>query len=653
MRVRSPLLARLLPVAALVACRAPDVVEPTMGASVPARTMAVAPPVAAGATYTLLGKVPGYTSSAAVAVNGSGMTVGHVVGGPNGFLAVVFDPPRVLFDSTAVPINRAVEARGVSDAGVVSGEGYENGRPSVFAGPGVWLPAPPGGVNQYGGYSSLAGEVVGYTFYDPFNASAARVTVWSPGIGGYTPVDLGNLNGGTTRARALSPTRTGASRIVVGEYDPLTGGGPIGVMWQNGTWSTLPAPAGCGVTLTYGLGVDDAGRAVGYSLGCGAEAILWTNGSPRSLNPECQALTPGLGGYSWARGIATLTSGHTIIVGMCSDQPTVWYDDGAGHFTAEFLPVPPGDALGDAHAANALGDIVGRTYPLTGPAQAVRWRFVVPTNRPPTANAGGPYTGAEGTPVLLDGSASSDPENAPLTYDWNFGDGSPNGSGATVSHAFPDNAVYTVTLTVSDGELSRTISTTVTTTNVAPTGMITAPSGSSAPQGIVAFTLGNIVEPSPTDAATLQFRFNCGSGWGPVIALPTTSCTIPTTGSKTLRAVVRDKDGAQSSYTKVITITNVGPTVTVLSPTTVTIPAGGTLTFSASFTDPGSADGPWPARVNWGGGLGIQALGNQTPGTPFGASKVYPTPGTYTASVEVKDKFGGVAQRGRITVVVQ
>jgi chitodextrinase len=45
---------------------------------------------------------------------------------------------------------------------------------------------------------------------------------------------------------------------------------------------------------------------------------------------------------------------------------------------------------------------------------------------------------------------ASDPENAPLTYSWTFGDGG-TGTGATVAHVFNSGGTFTVTLTVSDG----------------------------------------------------------------------------------------------------------------------------------------------------------------------------------------------------------
>ena len=46
-------------------------------------------------------------------------------------------------------------------------------------------------------------------------------------------------------------------------------------------------------------------------------------------------------------------------------------------------------------------------------------------NDPPVADPGGPYNGTVGVAVAFNGSGSSDPENSPLTYDWDFGDASP------------------------------------------------------------------------------------------------------------------------------------------------------------------------------------------------------------------------------------
>ena len=77
---------------------------------------------------------------------------------------------------------------------------------------------------------------------------------------------------------------------------------------------------------------------------------------------------------------------------------------------------------------------------------------VTVNNLPPTAVASASLTTTlEGIPITFDGSGSSDPGlYDTLTYQWDFGDGSPLATGITVAHAYPDNNVYTATLTVTD-----------------------------------------------------------------------------------------------------------------------------------------------------------------------------------------------------------
>ena len=62
----------------------------------------------------------------------------------------------------------------------------------------------------------------------------------------------------------------------------------------------------------------------------------------------------------------------------------------------------------------------------------------------PVADAGGPYSGAPGTPIGFDGSGSS---GSISTYLWSFGDGT-SAQGMTASHAYTGAGTYPVTLTV-------------------------------------------------------------------------------------------------------------------------------------------------------------------------------------------------------------
>ncbi len=88
---------------------------------------------------------------------------------------------------------------------------------------------------------------------------------------------------------------------------------------------------------------------------------------------------------------------------------------------------------------------------------------VTDQNRAPIANTGGPYIGMTGVPIAFDGSRSSDPDGEDLEFTWNFGDGD-TGSGPTPSHVYTSmtGSPFPVALTVSDGTLSNTATTTAT-----------------------------------------------------------------------------------------------------------------------------------------------------------------------------------------------
>jgi hypothetical protein len=58
-----------------------------------------------------------------------------------------------------------------------------------------------------------------------------------------------------------------------------------------------------------------------------------------------------------------------------------------------------------------------------------------------------------GVPVVFSGTATTVNVGSPLSYSWNFGDGTPAAPGASVTHAFAENptAPYAVILSVTDG----------------------------------------------------------------------------------------------------------------------------------------------------------------------------------------------------------
>ena len=71
-------------------------------------------------------------------------------------------------------------------------------------------------------------------------------------------------------------------------------------------------------------------------------------------------------------------------------------------------------------------------------------------NQAPIAIAGGPYTGYISNDVTFSAAACYDPDEEPLTYFWEFGDGT-NSTDQNPTHTYDAIGNYTVSLTVTDG----------------------------------------------------------------------------------------------------------------------------------------------------------------------------------------------------------
>jgi chitodextrinase len=90
--------------------------------------------------------------------------------------------------------------------------------------------------------------------------------------------------------------------------------------------------------------------------------------------------------------------------------------------------------------------VVTDTTGLTGSAIS---KASVAALTPPTANAGGPYSGTAGTAISFNGNGSSDPQSQSLSYLWTFGDGAA-ATGSSPSHDYFEAGDYVVSLTVTD-----------------------------------------------------------------------------------------------------------------------------------------------------------------------------------------------------------
>jgi beta propeller repeat protein len=91
-------------------------------------------------------------------------------------------------------------------------------------------------------------------------------------------------------------------------------------------------------------------------------------------------------------------------------------------------------------------------------------------NNPPSAEAGLDQTVNEGAELTFAGKFTDPDVGDAHTYEWDFGDNSPDTNTLSTTHTYADNGVYTAKLTVTDKNgASDSDTLTVTVQNVAPT----------------------------------------------------------------------------------------------------------------------------------------------------------------------------------------
>ncbi len=206
---------------------------------------------------------------------------------------------------------------------------------------------------------------------------------------------------------------------------------------------------------------------------------------------------------------------------------------------------------------------------------------------PPTAVAGGPYSGSEGEAIRFDAGGSTSNDGQPLAeYNWDWdGDGTFDTSTGdpVITHTYADDFSGVVRLEVVDsGGLRDTTEVSVTISNVAPTVSIQAPA-SVALDSSVTFTA--IITDPGQDSLSVEWDLNDDG------AYETTGKTATTrfdrAGKKTIRVRVRDDDGGLGEAGTTLTVSGGAPTISAIP--SQEIDEGGTfadIDLNAYVSDP-------------------------------------------------------------------
>ena len=332
------------------------------------------------------------------------------------------------------------------------------------------------------GSSDPDGSIASYSWNFGNGSTGSGV---SPGVtystaGTFTITLTVTDNGGATSTPA-----TTSVTVNVGQQPPVAvAGGPysgtVGVPVSfDGTASQDPDGSIVSYSWNFGDGGSGSGASPAHAYTvAGSYTVTLTVTDNDNLTDSATATVTVSDGSGMQPPVADAggpyagTTGFAIpFDGSASTDPDgsiVSYDwnFGDGGTASGAQPMHSYSAAGNYTVTLTVTDDTGRSDSASTTAMVTD-----PVNQAPTANPGGPYSGEPGSPVTLDGSASSDPDGNILSWDWDFGDGNV-GSGATPSHAYATAGDYTVKLVVTDdsGAKSAAASTVATIREAASGG---------------------------------------------------------------------------------------------------------------------------------------------------------------------------------------
>jgi PKD repeat protein len=174
----------------------------------------------------------------------------------------------------------------------------------------------------------------------------------------------------------------------------------------------------------------------------------------------------------------------------------------------------------------------------------------------PVADAGGPYTGDEGSAIVFSGSGSTDDQGI-ASWEWDLNeDGVYDSTGESTGYVWPDDCVATVVLRVTDVEgLMDTDTASVVVSNVPPSADAGGPYAA-----VVGHSIELVGTASDPGLDTLAYEWDLdedGEFDDATVLNPSYTWTSP--GVYTVGLRVMDEDGGMSADSAMVTISEESP----------------------------------------------------------------------------------------------